>query len=159
MNALRTLPYEEFVCGMGEVLKTGLICDGDFFRRTVDNADLLKVFDTAALSDTVRRCCEIKAGIVERDPREKGERALLNLGHTIGHAIEKLKNFTINHGMCVGIGLAAAAAISVKKGTLSQEEYDEIIKSTNAAVKGNKPRIVARLFFPRSKLKWFIVNA
>ena len=128
MNALRTLPYEEFVCGMGEVLKTGLICDGDFYRRTVDNADLLKVFDTAALSDTVRRCCEIKAGIVERDPREKGERALLNLGHTIGHAIEKLKNFTINHGMCVGIGLAAAAAISVKRGTLSQEEYDEIIK-------------------------------
>jgi len=58
---------------------------------------------------------EIKAGIVERDPKEKGERALLNLGHTIGHAIEKLKNFTINHGMCVGIGLAAAAAISAGK--------------------------------------------
>lgn len=127
MQTLHTLPYEEFVCGMGEVLKTGLICDGDFYRRTVENADLLKAFDTAALAATVRRCCEIKAGIVERDPKEKGERALLNLGHTIGHAIEKLRNFTINHGMCVGIGLAASAAISVKRGTLAQEEYDEII--------------------------------
>ena len=127
MSALRTLPYDEFVCGMGEVLKTGLICDGDFFRCTVRNADLLRDYDTAVLSATVRRCCEIKAGIVERDPKEKGERALLNLGHTIGHAIEKLKNFEINHGKCVGIGLAAAAAISLKRGTLSKDEYDEII--------------------------------
>ena len=67
------------------------------------------------LARMVRRCCEIKAGVVERDPKEQGERALLNLGHTIGHAVEKLMDFQLLHGQCVAIGLIAAAYISLKR--------------------------------------------
>ena len=74
----------------------------------------------------VRRCCEIKAGVVERDPKEQGERALLNLGHTIGHAVEKLKNFQLLHGQCVGLGLLSAAAISRSRKLLTEEEVSVI---------------------------------
>ncbi len=126
-KTLETLPEEEFVCGMGEVIKTGLICDASFFRTTVESYDKIQAFDEKLLPETVRRCCEIKAGIVERDPREQGERALLNLGHTVGHAVEKLMNFKLHHGQCVGVGLVAAAEISLQRGLLSQEEKEEIL--------------------------------
>ena len=71
--------------------------------------EAIRALDTAALAKMIRRCCEIKAGVVERDPKEQGERALLNLGHTVGHAVEKLKDFQLLHGQCVAIGLVAAA--------------------------------------------------
>ncbi|MBQ1310425.1 MAG: 3-dehydroquinate synthase [Blautia sp.] len=125
LSTLRTLPEEEFACGMGEVLKTGLICDGDFFRRTA--ADKEKICtELQPLAQMVRRCCEIKAGVVMRDPKETGERARLNLGHTIGHAVEKLKNFSLKHGQCVGLGLIGAARISYERGLLTAEEMNEI---------------------------------
>ena len=128
MKTIRTLPEVEFVCGMGEVLKTGLICDGGFFRRTVsESGSLSPNADPALLAGIVRRCCEIKAGIVERDPKEQGERALLNLGHTAGHAIEKLKDFSLKHGQCVGAGTAVAAALSLNRGRLTPDEYREIL--------------------------------
>ena len=79
------------------------------------------------LTSVVRRCCEIKAGIVERDPKEQGERALLNLGHTAGHAVEKLKHFTLGHGQCVGLGLHVTAFLSKKRGLLTEKEYREIL--------------------------------
>ena len=109
LNTLKSLPDVEFACGMGEVLKTGLICDAVFFRFVCSNEEEIHAFDMEILSQMVRKCCEIKAGVVERDPKEQGERALLNLGHTVGHAVEKLKNFTLHHGQCVGAGLVAAA--------------------------------------------------
>lgn len=127
MSTLKTLPEAEFACGMGEVLKTGLICDRDLFRSVCARSESLKAReDQALLASVIRRCCEIKAGVVERDPKEQGERALLNLGHTIGHAVEKLKNFQLLHGQCVGIGLAAAAALSLGRGLLTKEEEQEI---------------------------------
>lgn len=133
MNTLKSLPGAEFACGMGEVLKTGLICDPSLFRRVCGHAEALKARnDVALLSSCIRRCCEIKAGVVERDPKEKGERALLNLGHTVGHAVEKLKNFQLLHGQCVGIGLIAAAFLSMKRGLLTEGEYDEICKGCRA---------------------------
>ena len=108
LSALNTLPQKEFACGMGEILKTGLICDGEFFRFICANQKTIQELDYTLLSQMIRRCCEIKAGVVERDPKEQGERALLNLGHTVGHAVEKLKNFQLLHGQCVGLGLVAA---------------------------------------------------
>lgn len=129
MSTLHSLPDTEFTCGMGEILKTGLICDSDFFRFVNDNQPSIKKRNLEVLSVMIRRCCEIKAGIVERDPKEKGERALLNLGHTVGHAVEKLKNFKLLHGQCVGIGLIAAAFLSMKRNLLTQEEYKEICLS------------------------------
>ena len=131
MSTLATLPDTEFACGMGEVLKTGLICDGEFFRETVRNSGRLRS-DMQLLKKTVRRCCEIKAGIVERDPKEKGERALLNLGHTAGHAVEKLKNFELLHGQCVAVGLVVSAELSREKGLLSDGEFEEIREGIEA---------------------------
>ena len=128
MSTLKSLPDPEFACGMGEVLKTGLICDGAFFRDVCRNHEIVQKRDGGALAAIIRRCCEIKAGVVERDPKEQGERALLNLGHTVGHAVEKLMNFQLLHGQCVSIGLAAAGAISRNRGLLTESEYTEILK-------------------------------
>ena len=89
MSTLQSLPNREFTCGMGEILKTGLICDEEFFRFVCKNQSEISKLDLSMLSRMIRRCCEIKAGVVERDPKEQGERALLNLGHTVGHAVEK----------------------------------------------------------------------
>ena len=129
LNTLKSLPDVEFACGMGEVLKTGLICDAVFFRFVCSNEEEIHAFDMEILSQMVRKCCEIKAGVVERDPKEQGERALLNLGHTVGHAVEKLKNFTLHHGQCVGAGLVAAAFLSRNRGLLNDSEYEEIRQS------------------------------
>ena len=85
-----------------------------------------KKLDMERIARMVRRCCEIKAGVVERDPKEQGERALLNLGHTVGHAVDKLKNFTLLHGQSVGVVQVAAAYLSMKRGLLTKEEYQEI---------------------------------
>ena len=128
MSTLHSLPEREFACGMGEILKTGLICDGEFFRFVCQNQAQIQAQNLEILSRMIRRCCEIKAGVVERDPKEQGERALLNLGHTVGHAVEKLKDFQLLHGQCVGIGLVAAAFLSMNRGLLTAEEYEEIRK-------------------------------
>lgn len=126
MQTLSSLPEDEFACGMGEVLKTGLISDGDFYHFVCESQKQIHDFNFSMLAKMIRRCCEIKAGIVERDPKEQGERALLNLGHTIGHAVEKFMNFQMLHGQCVAVGLVAAAAISKNRGLLSEEEFSQI---------------------------------
>lgn len=127
MKTLNTLPETEFICGMGEVLKTGLICDSELFRSVCEQKKQIRGLDSQVLASVIRRCCEIKAGVVERDPKEQGERALLNLGHTIGHAVEKLMDFRLLHGQCVAVGIIAAAAISRNRGLLSEKEYQEIL--------------------------------
>ena len=132
MSTLHTLPDQEFTCGMGEILKTGLICDEEFFRFVCKNQPEISKLDLSMLSRMIRRCCEIKAGVVERDPKEQGERALLNLGHTVGHAVEKMKNFQLLHGQCVGVGLIAAAYLSMQRGLLTEEEYEEIRKGCHS---------------------------
>ena len=126
LNTLKTLPPDEFSSGMGEVLKTGLICDFPFYQDICENEARIHAMDFKTLSAMIRRCCEIKAGVVERDPKEQGERALLNLGHTVGHAVEKLKDFQLLHGQCVGAGLIAAAALSRNRGLLSEQDYELI---------------------------------
>ena len=123
---LKTLPEKEFVSGMGEVLKSALLADSNFFEWILDHMDGITEQEDDVIFEMVRRTASIKEKIVEKDPTEKGERALLNLGHTIGHAIEKYKNFTMPHGMCVGLGCIAAAAISMKRGYLGPEELYEI---------------------------------
>ena len=82
--------------------------------------------DLNVLQEMLMRSCTIKKLVVEKDPMEQGERALLNFGHTVGHAIEKAKNFTLYHGECVALGAVAAAYISWKRELLSMEEYYEV---------------------------------
>ena len=82
--------------------------------------------DLEACADMIERSDEIKRDVVEKDPTEQGDRALLNYGHTLGHAIEKLKDFQMLHGHCVGVGCIAAATISQKRGYLTQEQVQDI---------------------------------
>ena len=116
---LATLPPRELRAGLAEVVKHALICDAAFFCWLEANADALLALDPAALVHAVHRCCTIKAGVVSRDERETGERALLNLGHTFGHAIEQVTGFgPWLHGEAVGVGLAMAAGMSQRAGWL-----------------------------------------
>lgn len=126
VNVLKTLPQEEFSSGMGEVLKHGLIRDRAYSRWLTRHHKEIMERNEEVCSEMIYQSCVIKKNVVENDPTEKGERALLNMGHTIGHAVEKLKQFTLLHGQCVAIGCAASAFLSWKKGWLSQEEYREI---------------------------------
>ena len=102
INTLNTLPEAEFSSGMGEVIKHGLIFDKDYYM----------VFTSQ----------KIKKEVVENDPYEKGQRAILNFGHTLGHAIEKEKNFSLSHGVCVGLGMLAAFDICIKKNKLGEDD-------------------------------------
>jgi 3-dehydroquinate synthase len=116
---LATLPPRELRAGLAEVVKHALICDAAFFSWLEADADALLALDPAALAHAVHRCCTIKAGVVSRDERETGERALLNLGHTFGHAIEQVTGFgPWLHGEAVGVGLAMAAGMSQRAGWL-----------------------------------------
>ena len=116
----------QFARGMGEVLKSGLIRDARFYEWTINHMSEIQERIYSVLVKMVRKCCEIKAAVVESDPTEQGERALLILGHTVGHAVEKLKHFELLHGQCVALGTIAAAYISFKRGCLSTEEFYEI---------------------------------
>lgn len=114
---LATLPPREFAAGMAEVIKTGLLGDADLFAQ-LEKSPL--TVDSPELGAVIRRCCALKAGVVEADEHEtakEGGRALLNLGHTFGHAIEQVTGYgTYLHGEAVAIGLAAAARLSLKLG-------------------------------------------
>lgn len=129
VSALKTLPAVEFSCGMGEILKHGLIRDKEYFRWLADHADAVLAKEEAACLEMIYKSCIIKKTVVENDPTEQGERAVLNMGHTIGHAVEKLKDFTLLHGQCVAVGCAASAYLSKQKGYISQEEFDEILNA------------------------------
>ncbi len=127
-DVLKTLPEDQFSSGMGEVLKSGLLRNKDFYEWLDAYSDEILARDGKVLDHVVRECCKIKAAVVEEDPKENGIRAILNLGHTLGHAVEKLKNFTMLHGHCVGFGTVAAAWLSYQKGMLTKEELDTIIR-------------------------------
>ena len=123
---LKTLDDRQYYSGMGEVLKHGLIKSAQFYEWTIENMYEIHDRNLDVLEDMVYKSCTCKKIVVEKDPTEKGERALLNFGHTIGHAIEKAKNFELMHGECVALGCVAAAYISWKRNLLSKEEYYEI---------------------------------
>jgi 3-dehydroquinate synthase len=112
LDVLRTLPKAEFLSGMAEVIKYGVIWDSAFFDYLDSNRDRVLGLDADALTHIVRRSCEIKAEVVGRDEREGGLRAILNFGHTVGHAIEKAENYTMRHGEAVAIGMVYASRLA-----------------------------------------------
>ena len=126
ISTLKSLDDRQFYNGFAEVMKHGLIKDGAFYEWLLDKMYEICDRDTDILLEMVQRSCMVKKLVVEKDPTEKGDSALLNFGHTIGHAIEKAKNFTLSHGECVALGSVAAAFISWKHEWLSMEEYYEI---------------------------------
>jgi 3-dehydroquinate synthase len=121
-----TLPEKQFANGMAEEIKHGLIRDASYYEWLRDNRELILQKSPETMIHMLGIGCNIKRVVVENDPKEKGERALLNFGHTIGHAIEKLSDFQLFHGECVSLGVVAAAYLSVKKGNLTEDELHEI---------------------------------
>lgn len=125
IETLKTLPKREFSAGMAEVIKYGLIVSKDFYQWIKESKEKIKAMEEETMTEMIAKCCEWKAKIVAQDEKESGLREILNFGHTIGHAIETLKNFELVHGECVGIGMVAALYLSWKKGYLSQKELEE----------------------------------
>jgi 3-dehydroquinate synthase len=126
-NSLNTLPDRELRAGFAEVIKYGLIVDQNFFDWLETHATELLARSPEALAHAIRRSCEIKAEIVGRDEREQGERALLNLGHTFGHAIESATNYsTWLHGEAVGAGMLLAADMSKRLGWMTAADVERV---------------------------------
>jgi 3-dehydroquinate synthase len=112
-DTLTTLPDRELRAGLAEVIKHGVICDVELFAWLESNIDALLARDPAALAHAIQRCCEIKAAVVAEDEREAGRRAILNFGHTFGHAIEHCQGYgEWLHGEAVAAGMVMAAELS-----------------------------------------------
>ena len=146
---LKSLPEREYFSGMGEVIKHGLIKDAVYYEWIKENIDAIKAREHEAVKEMIYQSCLIKRDVVERDPKEKGERALLNFGHTIGHAVEKLSDFGLSHGVCVGLGMVAASYISCQQGNLTKEQLsfiEETLKHFGLLVRvsGQNPDDVLR---------------
>jgi 3-dehydroquinate synthase len=127
IGTLGTLPPRELRAGLAEVIKVGLVADAGFLAWIEDNLEALLGLDAAALTYAIRRSCEIKAGIVAEDEHEHGRRALLNLGHTFGHAIETAAGYGAwLHGEAVGAGMLMAADLSARLGWLVPADVERV---------------------------------
>lgn len=125
VSALGSLSTRLFNSGFGEIIKHGLIKDKEYFYWLKDNAKAVMAQDYNTLEDMIAVSCSIKKDVVENDPKEQGDRALLNFGHTLGHAIEKLMDFKLYHGECVVLGMIAALQICKMRGMISESDYCE----------------------------------
>lgn len=124
-DTLSTLPARELAAGVAEVIKYGLICDAEFYQWLQQRMDDLMARDSQALLETIYRSCENKAKVVASDERESGIRAILNFGHTFGHAIETAQGYgNWLHGEAVAAGMMLAVQLSVDKGWLAKEQLE-----------------------------------
>ncbi|MEN9705926.1 MAG: hypothetical protein RLZZ393_1805 [Pseudomonadota bacterium] len=125
--ALRTLPVRELRAGLAEVIKYAFVFDRDFLGWIEQNMDALLGLDPQALAHAIYRSCELKAEVVRRDEHERGDRALLNFGHTFGHAIEAATGYTQwLHGEAVGAGMFIAADMSARMGLVSRHDVQRV---------------------------------
>ena len=128
---LATLPRREFICGLGEVVKYGIIADETFFRYIEEHLDGILSLDGEAVLHTVARCCSLKADVVRNDEREKassGGRAVLNFGHTVGHAIEAAVGYRgVKHGEAVLLGMLVESRMACLLGLLGKTDYGRIV--------------------------------
>lgn len=139
-DCLTTLPDREMSAGLAEVIKYGLIRDPVFLDWIEQNMVRLRAFDRVALTHAIRRSCEIKAEVVAADEREGGVRAILNLGHTFGHAIEAEQGYgQWLHGEAVGAGMVMAVYLSCLQGNISKQDVARataVIEAAGLPVKG-----------------------
>ena len=147
---LKTLSKRQFNAGMSEVIKYGIIKDKNFFNWIAKNTEKIKAQDTDSIIKIVKRSCEIKAEIVALDEKEKNIRALLNLGHTFGHAIENYLGYgKWLHGEAVACGFLIACSIAIQKSTMDVTEYNKIkslLKAFSLPTKLPKNINIERLF-------------
>ncbi|QFU77976.1 3-dehydroquinate synthase [Halioglobus maricola] len=124
-NTLQTLPPREFAAGLAEVVKYGLICDEPFYRWLQEHIAKLLAREEAALAEAIERSCASKAAVVAADEREGGLRAILNLGHTFGHAIETAQGYgNWLHGEAVATGMLLAVEMSARRGSIDRVEVE-----------------------------------
>ena len=128
IGTLKTLPAKEFANGLAEVIKSAVIGDREFFGFLEANLDRIKAREEKVLEKIVFRSARIKAEVVAKDETDLNLRNILNLGHTVGHAIETVSDFRIEHGAAVAMGMLAAADISNRLGILEQGELDRLRK-------------------------------
>ena len=134
INSLNTLPERELSAGLAEIIKHGAIYDAEYFAWLEQNMPALRARDAVALTHAIVRSCEIKAEVVAQDERESGLRAILNFGHTFGHAIEAGMGYgNWLHGEAVGVGMVLAADLSHRLGQLNAVEVERIRALTEAA--------------------------
>lgn len=127
LSTLRTLPKRELRAGLAEVIKYGIICDEALFKRLEEVLPKLLRSDPAILAEIIARCCEIKSEVVREDEHETGLRAILNFGHTIGHAIEAISGYgRYLHGEAISIGQVAAAQLSIELTGFAKDDAKRI---------------------------------
>jgi len=124
VSTLKTLPDEQYSAGMGEVIKHGLIRDRNYYEWLLNHLDVIMERNPDICKEMIKGSNRIKRDVVQIDPTEQNERALLNFGHTLGHAIEKLKGFSLLHGHCVALGALAAMALCESRGVLSSDDTE-----------------------------------
>ena len=132
LGVLTTLPKEEFLSGMAEVIKYGVIRDPALFDYLDKNRKKILSLEPDVLTHIIKRSCEIKAEVVSKDEHEGGLRAILNFGHTVGHAIETAENYTMRHGEAVAIGMVYASRLAHRTGLCVSsvpERVERLIKS------------------------------
>jgi len=157
VSALNSLETRQLSSGMGEIIKHSLIYDKAYYVWLQQYKKEVISLETAAMTDMIYRSQEIKKFVVENDPKEKGIRAHLNFGHTIGHAIEKHLNFRLLHGECVGLGMVAASYISFLRGNLSKTDIcsiEELIASYGLPMRYkdlNNEEIIENCFHDKKK--------
>lgn len=130
-KTLNTLPEIEWKCGLGEAVKYAVLCGGEIYELLNDG------IDENNLPRLIELCIKHKAFVVETDEKEQGLRKTLNLGHTIGHAVERISNFSIHHGIAVAMGISQIAKLELMRGILSQSEkqkIDDLIKKYSLLV-------------------------
>ena len=123
---LQQLPQSEFLNGLAEVIKYGVIYDRDFFQFLEMGRKDILALDLQFIEDVIARCCKIKAAIVEADEKESDFRRILNFGHTFGHAVEAVSEYKLAHGSAVAMGMVAVSELAVLKGILDPREKERI---------------------------------
>jgi len=125
-DTLQTLPPAVYTAGLAEVIKCALIADEKLLAYLEDHLEKIKQRDSAVLEEVIFQTARIKAAIVSRDERETSERALLNFGHTIGHAVETASGLAVSHGEAVAMGMVAAGRLSHRMGYLREAEVERL---------------------------------
>ena len=124
LAVLQTLPKQEIICGLGEIIKYGVIKDPELFKLVEENLDVIVALDLELVQEIVMRCCQIKAEIVAEDETETGPRMVLNFGHTIGHALEAEMGYKkISHGEAVLLGMLVESKIALSLKMLNKEDF------------------------------------
>jgi 3-dehydroquinate synthase len=128
LSVLATLPRREILSGLAEIIKYGIIRDADLFKLVETHLEKILALDDQILPDVIYRCSQIKADIVSLDERESGLRMILNLGHTVGHALETALGYKrISHGEGVLLGIIAESRMALELGILDRQEFDRIV--------------------------------